>query len=427
MVSVEYLKNKKVLIFGIGISGLATVKKLKSQVKNLSAWDDNATSRNQLKKNFKISIDNNFFSNSYDFIVMSPGIDIYKHAHKSYFARNFHKIITDIDIFVSSIDLDQNKIIAITGTNGKSTFCKLLHHIIKKNNNAYLLGNYGKPVLGHNQKSINNFYILELSSYQIEYSKFLKSHACAVLNITPDHLQRHKSMKNYIEVKLKIFNSLLPRGRGFVNKDFLYINKINKKNKVKKVSPLKNQSIANQFLSKKNYLPSLSIVYSILRFLKFSNKAIIGSLSSFEPLPHRQELVRKIKSISFINDSKATNFDSANFSLEFYENIYWIAGGLVKKNDRPHFSQGIKKRIIKTYIIGKNISLFKSILGNKLSSTICKTLNTALVQAYRDAKNAKLKNSTILLSPAAASFDQYKNFEHRGNEFKKLVKKIENV
>ena len=88
MVSVEYLKNKKVLIFGIGISGLATVKKLKSQVKNLSAWDDNATSRNQLKKNFKISIDNNFFSNSYDFIVMSPGIDIYKHAHKSYFARN---------------------------------------------------------------------------------------------------------------------------------------------------------------------------------------------------------------------------------------------------------------------------------------------------------------------------------------------------
>ena len=253
MVSVEYLKNKKVLIFGIGISGLATVKKLKSQVKNLSAWDDNATSRNQLKKNFKIFIDNNFFSNSYDFIVMSPGIDIYKHAHKSYFARNFHKIITDIDIFVSSIDLDQNKIIAITGTNGKSTFCKLLHHIIKKNNNAYLLGNYGKPVLGHNQKSINNFYILELSSYQIEYSKFLKSHACAVLNITPDHLQRHKSLKNYIEVKLKIFNSLLPRGRGFVNKDFLYINKINKKNKVKKVSPLKNQSIANQFLSKKNY------------------------------------------------------------------------------------------------------------------------------------------------------------------------------
>ena len=196
MVSIEYLKNKNILVFGMGNTGLATVRKLKKKIQNISAWDDNANSRNYAKKKFDIFFNKNFYKNSYDFIIMSPGINIYQHPHSSFFKNNFNKIITDIDIFISSIDLNKNKIIAITGTNGKSTFCKLLHHVMNSKKKAYLLGNYGKPVLSHNQHLENNFYILELSSYQIEYSKFLKTHACAILNITPDHLDRHKTLSN---------------------------------------------------------------------------------------------------------------------------------------------------------------------------------------------------------------------------------------
>ena len=427
MVSIEYLKNKNILVFGMGNTGLATIQKLRKKCKNISAWDDNANSRKQAKKKFDIFFNKNFYKNSYDFIVMSPGINIYEHPQSSFFKDNFNKIITDIDIFISSIDLNKNKIIAITGTNGKSTFCKLLHHVINSKKNAHLLGNYGKPVLSHNQQLENNFYILELSSYQIEYSKFLKTHACAILNITPDHLERHKTLSNYINIKLKIFNSLLPKSFGFINKNFQYLNRIDKKRNIIKVPIVKNLFIENKFLNKEGYLPSISVIYSILRFFKFSKKIIVTKFNSFKPLPHRQEFVRKINNISFINDSKATNFESAKFSLKLYQNIFWIAGGILKKNDNINLNNELKKNIYKTYIIGKNTSLFQSIIKNKIKHLVCKTVGRAVFQAYKDAQYSKFKNCVILLSPAAASFDQFKNFEHRGNLFKSIIKNIKNV
>ena len=339
MVSIEFLKGKKVLVFGIGVSGLATIYKLKKYVKHLSIWDDSSSSRKIVKKKIAIKFDPKFYKVTYDFIVIRPGIDIYSHVYASYFVKNFSKVITDIDIFVNSIDLKKNKIIAITGTNGKSTFCKLLQHVIKeKNKNTFLLGNVGKPALSQNHKSINNIYILELSSYQIEYSKFLKLHACAVLNITSDHLQRHKTFRNYVNIKLEIFNSLLKNGVGFVEENFPYIANINKNNNVKIITNFKNIDIKNKFLLKKSFLPSISIVFKILKFLNISNKIIIKRFNSFKSLPHRQEVVKKNKNICFVNDSKATNFDSAKFSLEFFNNIYWIAGGLLKKNDKLNFN-----------------------------------------------------------------------------------------
>jgi len=428
MVAIEFLKGKKILIFGVGVSGLATIYKLKKYVKNLSIWDDNSSARKIAKTKIELKFNPKFYEVAYDFIVMSPGIDIYNHAHSSYFVKNFSKIITDIDVFVNSIDCKKNKIIAITGTNGKSTFCKLLQHVIKaKNKNTFLLGNYGKPALSQNHKSINNIYILELSSYQIEYSKFLKLHTCAVLNITSDHLQRHKTFKNYINIKLKIFNSLLKNGVGFVDEHFSYTKNINPKNNVKKIDNLKNINIKNKFLLKKSFLPSISITFKILKLLNISNKIIIKKFNSFKSLPHRQEVVKKYKNICFVNDSKATNFDSAKFSLEFFNNIYWIAGGLLKKRDKPKFNLLIKKNIIKIYIIGKNTFLFKKKINRNFIYKECKTMKIALACAYKDAQKDNYKNSTILLSPAAASFDQFKNFEDRGSVFKSLVKKIKNV
>lgn len=427
MVSIENLRNKKILVYGAGISGLATIAKLQNKVKQLSLWDDSLASRQSAKKKFKVTLDQNFTTENYDFIVMSPGIDIYRHVYKRFFKKNFDKIITDIDIFTSSINLNKNKIILITGTNGKSTFCKLLYDVLKsQNKHTHLLGNFGKPVLSHKENLYKNFYVLELSSYQIEYSKFLKSHVSAILNITPDHLNRHKTFQNYIKIKLKIFDSLLPKGKGYVSEDFLFLKK-NIKNTTCKVKSLKNLSLQNYFLNKSNFLPSLSIIYKILKFLNVPKKIIIKQFNCFEPLPHRQEFVRKINNITFINDSKATNFESANFSLQFYDNIFWIVGGLLKKNDIPYFLQSVQKKIKKAYLIGKQITILKRILKNKFNMSISKNINNAIKQSFRDAKKMNLKYSTILLSPAAASFDQFKNFEHRGTIFKNLVNKIKNV
>ena len=424
MVSFKSLKDKKVLIFGLGLSGISTAKRLKKNVKNLSAWDDNSATRINVQKKLDIAFDNNFSLKNYDFIVISPGINIYKHPKRNFFKKNFSKIITDVDIFTSSINLKKNKIILITGTNGKSTFSKLLYHVLKKGSkNTYLLGNYGKPVLNFKNNNNKNYYVLELSSYQIEYSKFLKSHSCTVLNITPDHLDRHRNFSSYINIKLKIFNSLLSTGRGYVSAAFPFFNLIKNK-KVYKVNFLKTRLTKNKFLDKKNFLSSISVIYKILKFLKFSDKKIFKGFDTFKPLSHRQEFVRKIKNVNFINDSKATNFDSAKFSLEYYDNIFWIVGGLLKKNDKLNLSELIISKIKKIYLIGKSMSALQSKLPSKISMQKCKTLIKAVHQSFKDAKNLDLKNSVVLLSPGAASFDQFNNFEHRGNEFKRIVRSI---
>ena len=425
MVSLKNLKDKKILIFGLGLSGISTAKKLKKHVRHLSAWDDNSSTRINAQKKLDIILDNNYSLKTYDFIVISPGINIYKHPKRNFFKKNFSKIITDIDIFTSSINLKKNKIILITGTNGKSTFSKLLYHVLKNGNkNAHLLGNYGKPVLNFKNNKKKNYYVLELSSYQIEYSKFLKSHSCTVLNITPDHLERHKNFSNYVNIKLKIFNSLLRTGRGYVSASFPFFNLIKNKKVYKVKNFLKKKITKNKFLNKKNFLGSVSVVYQILKFLKFSDKKIFKGFDTFKPLSHRQEFVKKIKNVNFINDSKATNFDSAKFSLEFYDNIFWIAGGLLKKNDKLKLSESIISKIKKIYLIGESMSDLQSKLPSKIDKQKCKTLIKAVYESFKDAKNSGLKNCVVLLSPGAASFDQFNNFEHRGNEFKRIVRNI---
>ena len=427
MVSLQKLRNKKVLVFGLGISGIATLKSLIKNKSIVSVWDDNKKKIH----NKKIHYDPNFHRKQYDYIVTSPGIDLLKHNHKSYFIKNKKKIITDIDIFVSSLNLKRNKIIAITGTNGKSTFAKLLYNIIKlKCKNTYLLGNYGKPVLSHRINTNQNIYVLELSSYQIEQSKYLKTHYAAILNITPDHLERHKTFSKYFSIKCKVFNSLVPNGNGFVfvskkYEKLLNINltKFKLKNKIKKINKYLNFTIKNNYLNNENFNSSLNICIEILKKLKISKRIIEKGLSHFKSLPHRQQIVRKIKNIQFVNDSKATNFDSAEFSIKCFKNIFWIVGGLMKQGDHFYLNK-IKHKIIKAYIIGKNCDLFEKKIKKNVNCVIAKTLNKAFKLAYRDALQKNIKESVILLSPAAASFDQFKNFQHRGEVFTKLAKEV---
>ena len=165
----------------------------------------------------------------------------------------------------------------------------------------------------------------------------------------------------------------------------------------------------------------MSFVYAFSKLLQISDKRFITAINSFIGLPHRYEIFLKKKNIVFINDSKATSFESTKFALSNSKNVYWILGGLPKKNDKIALS-GIKKNIIKSYLIGKNISFFKEQIQNKINFSITNNLKKTLIEVFRDIKLLNLKNNTILLSPAAASYDQFTNFEKRGEEFKKLSK-----
>ena len=165
----------------------------------------------------------------------------------------------------------------------------------------------------------------------------------------------------------------------------------------------------------------MSFAYTFSRLLKINEKNFIKAINSFVGLPHRYEIFLKKKNILFINDSKATSFESTKYALSNSKNVYWILGGLPKKNDKIILSD-IKKNIIKCYLIGKNITFFKHQIENKINYSITKTLKKTIIEIIKDMKLLKTKNNTILLSPASASYDQFINFEKRGDEFKKLSK-----
>ena len=201
----------------------------------------------------------------------------------------------------------------------------------------------------------------------------------------------------------------------FKQKNFASKLIIPKKNSYEKI---KNK-VKNYYLKLGINDENMSFVYALSKLLKISNESFVTAINSFIGLSHRYEIFLKRKNIVFINDSKATSFESTKFALLNSKNVYWILGGLPKKNDKIVLS-GIKKNIIKSYLIGKNINFFKKQIHNKINYSITNNLTKTLTEIFKDIKLLNLKDNTILLSPAAASYDQFTNFEKRGEEFKRL-------
>ena len=326
--------------------------------------------------------------------------------------------------------------ISITGTNGKSTTCKIIEKILKTaGHSVKTLGNIGNPVLSFRKSKKKYIFILEVSSYQLQYSKVFRSKYAAILNITPDHLERHKSINNYVRVKSKIFFAQKKLDYSYLNLKNKYsylIKNILKKRNIKSNLTFVKESdcsfllkkISNQYFKSKGNVENLAFAYKIAKNLKISDKIIIKAINNFRALRHRQEVIFLKNKIICINDSKATSFDASLQSLSNYKNIYWIVGGLPKFKDKYNL-KNIKKNITKAYIIGKNINFFKRIIKKDVLFTISKNLKNAVDDIFNDIKNNRKKKITILLSPAAASFDQFKNFEERGNDFRNLIiKKI---
>ena len=424
-------QKKEIAIYGLGITGTSVAKVFKKTNSKLYCWDDNEKVRKKAQKlKFNIS---KFWLNkkNIDNIVISPGIDIKKCKIKNYLKKNLNKIITDLDIF---FELNKKAlIISITGTNGKSTTCKLLEKILKTSKyKVKTIGNIGKPVLFEGNGK-NKIFILEVSSYQLQYSKTFRSHHAAIVNISPDHLERHKSMKIYASIKSKIFSGQKKSDFSYVNSRNKYSNfvkEIHKKNKIKsklvmvKKKDYKNLSgpIKNKYFDSEGNIENLNFAYRIAKNLKIKNETIINAVNRFKSLPHRQEVFFSSKNLVCVNDSKATSFEASLQSLKNFNKIYWIVGGLPKKKNI--FSlKSVKTKIVKAYIVGKKPLFFKNQIKNFLPYNISKTINNAVHDIYKDIDFNKKQKVTILLSPAAASYDQFSNFVRRGNYFKNLMLK----
>ena len=432
MSALKKYQNKKIAIYGMGITGHSAALAFSKLKAKIYCWDDSENVRKKIKNsNFEIK---KFWLNKspIDKIIISPGIDIRKCKINNYLKKNISKIITDLDLF-----FELNKeipIISITGTNGKSTTCKMIEKILKVAKfNVKTLGNIGSPILFSNKYGKKNVLIFEISSYQLEYSRPFRSRHAVILNISPDHLDRHKNIKNYMKIKSKIFFAQKNSDYSYINAENKYSKSIKKILKVKRLkSKLVNvkrsncnfllKKINNNYFRSKGNIENLSFAYKIAKNLKIKDKIIVDAINKFKGLPHRQEIVHSNKKLVCINDSKATGFDASFQSLSNYNNIYWIVGGLPKYKDRFYF-KNIKKNIIKAYIVGKNISFFKKKIKGNIQYKISKNIKTALNDISKDLKYNPEKTNTVLLSPAAASFDQFNNFENRGNYFKSLIKK----
>ncbi len=410
-------KDKKFAVYGLGLTGKSTVNFLKkNEAYKIFTWDDYLNKYNlKLKKKFKKNL------NIVDFIIVSPGISINKSIFKRLLIKNKKKIITDLDLFFLKNTV--KKSIFITGTNGKSTTCSLIHHIFKKNKiKNTLAGNIGKPVLDINFIK-NKIYIIEASSFQLEYSKFIRPYCAAILNISSDHLDWHGSKEKYIMSKIKIFNNQTKNDIAFLNDH--HLEKIYKKKKFLGKLKLINKNSINFHYTSNKYLQldankeNVKFAYFISRIFKIKKNNFLKSLISYKGLSHRQEIFLKIRNHIFINDSKATSFESTKYALQSNENIIWITGGQPKKNDKININR-FKKKIIKAYIIGKHSNFFKKQIRNKIKYEIVKNLKIAVYKVLKSLK--KEKKTTILFSPASASYDQFKNFVERGEKFKKLVK-----
>ena len=422
--------NKKILIYGLGKSGLSTFKFLKNK-SDVYLYDD-------FQSNFKLTgikrklIELKKILNlKFDLIIISPGININKCKLSKFLKKYRNKIYSDLDVFY---EFNRNNCITITGTNGKSTTCQLLYEVLSKQKfDVKLVGNIGYPILSAKNIKKRTLFIIEASSYQLDYSRIFKSKIAVILNLSPDHLERHINIKNYSKAKFKLLKNQSKGHLAFIKKNDPLIKKEIKFNKFKsKIFKVDNQEVEeilkkinnNYFLTETNK-ENLSFVIEIVKKLNLNKSKFIETIKKFKGLDYRQQVIFDKNSLRIINDSKSTSFSSSVGMLKSNSNIYWLLGGIPKKGDKFNLSKKYYKRI-KAYIYGRNKFFFNEQLNGKIKYENFTNLKDALKKVFILIKKEKFEHQTILFSPCAASFDSFKNFEDRGFYFNKLIKKYLN-
>jgi len=443
------LKNKILCVIGLGKTGIAVANFLSRQGARVTVTDSKPREQlleplKQLRADVKTRFENSEPPSDAELVVLSPGVDIH-----SSFLENANQ--TGIEI-ISEIELANRfntvPIIAITGTNGKSTCTSLIAEIISQSGKTvHAGGNLGTPFISLLDQGGADYRILELSSFQMEATSGLHPIVSVILNISPDHMDRHKDFKSYVELKEKIFAHQTQNDFLILNQDdpntcnlgkgcpaerilfstqteldkgiFLRGNRI-----IARFQNNEREMISLESLSKgmrwqvENILPAIAVAL----LLDVSQEAILQALKNFTVLEHRLEWVRTMNGIDFVNDSKGTNVGSVCKSLNTFDRpIILIAGGKDKETDFSPLKSLMKEKVKHLVLIGETRDKFKGILNGSFGFEE----SDSLEEAVRLAKAKAEDGDVVLLSPACASFDMFKDYEDRGNRFKTIVKNLE--
>lgn len=374
-------------------------------------------------------------------LIQSPGINPSHPISKAAKEHNL-PIYTDIDLLQKRSP--QAKYIGITGTNGKSTTTALIGHLLKEAGlKTAVGGNIGIPALSLEQLDEKGWYVLELSSYQLELSHTLNLDIAVWTNISPDHLERHETMENYVNVKAGIFDAAK---WACIAIDDEHSTLVNHQLQIphatiasETINPdadvhVDEEGILHfkgltfdcntlQNLKGRHNWQNVALAFATTHQILNDPKKVWQHIQTFPGLPHRQQIVATINSVEFVNDSKATNADACEKALKTYlgKNIFWILGGVAKTDGIDPLSSYFP-HIKKAYLIGEAQDRFAETLENLVPLEKSFTLEKAISQAYIDVRNEK--NAVVLLSPACASLDQFRDYEHRGDVFIELVKRI---
>lgn len=425
MIKLDFAKNKTYYVVGLGKSNRTAVKALQKSGADVRIWDDNNDNLAPFDTALICPPDKAPWS-KIKAVIMTPGISP-NHDIASMAREKNIDVICDIDLFAQTNP--SSKIIGITGTNGKSTVTALINHILGTVALSQMGGNIGTPVL--DLKSRVDYTILELSSYQLEYSPNLKCDIAVLLNITSDHLQWHETMDNYVAAKSKIFNRADIK---IISIDDDHSKSIFDGHSDAIPLTIFNDTLPiqqNQFprLKGDHNLQNMLAAYKACELLGISHDSIIDAIKTFEGLQHRQYLARVINGIPYINDSKATNAEATKMALKPYRNIIWIVGGRQKEGGISPLGDELKN-VETAYLFGEAAQEFsKSLKSRGVETEIFETLDEALNAAHIQAQGMRGEPTgapTVLFSPACASFDQYPNFEARGDHFVKLVENLPN-
>ena len=414
--------KKKILIYGLGKSGISSFRFLRNKA-DIYLFDDlKNTHPKQISKLKLLKI-------KFDIIIISPGINIFNCKLSKFLKLNKKKIYTDLDVFFTFF---KNKYITITGTNGKSTTAKILYEVLKdQKKDVRLIGNIGNPPLNEKKISKNTIFVIEASSYQLDYSQLFSSKYSIILNIKPDHLERHKTLQNYVDAKFKLLDSQSKSCLAFVKRDDVLISRKLKtkkfNSKIVKVNTKKNYNdfleIKNKYFLTESNRENLSFIIELAKKLKLKNYLLQKTIKNFKGLKYRQQIILQKKNLTIINDSKSTSFSSSVGMFKKASNILWLLGGIYKKGDKLELK---KKNLtnVTAFIYGQNKNFFNKQLKSKVKFKNYKNLEDAVKNVFSIIKTKRSIKYTILFSPCAASFDSFKNFEERGLYFNRLVKRF---
>ena len=427
MITSPAWKDRKYAVLGLARSGRATVEALLASGADVLVWDDRAEAREPYAGRCALGDPLEADLAGYAGVIVSPGVPLNTHPIKPHADRFGVPVIGDVELFAQArTDLPPHKVVGITGTNGKSTTTALTHHILKQAGVPTTMGgNIGLPILEQDPLPEGGVYVLELSSYQIDLTFSLDCDVAVLLNITPDHLDRYDGdFQKYAASKSRLL-TMQTRGHNSIARftDARSLGNFAEGS----IASILEDVLANRGIAGEEQAdwPSLqgphnrenaAAAIEICDILGLSSGDIRSGLQTYPGLPHRMERVAEVAGVAYVNDSKGTNTAASAPALAAFDNIHWILGGLAKEPGLGECEAELS-HVKAVYTIGKAGPDFAALLEGRVPVERCETLDRAVSAAAAKAE----PGDTVLLSPACASFDQYADFEKRGDHFRALV------